>query len=73
MLATDFVDRLKRNGVEVVSPVASVQDALELIGAKAPLDAALLDASLDEAWTSPIAAALERLGVPVVLITGQHA
>ena len=73
MLAAGFVGRLKAKGVEVVAPVGSMQDTLELTSARPPFDAALLDASLDEGWTSPVAAGLDRLGVPLVLVGDQDA
>ena len=73
MLATGLAGRLRAGGVEVVGPVACVQDALALITAGSALDAALLDARLDDSWVGPISAALEQIGVPLVLVSSQDA
>lgn len=69
MMATNFAGRLRDNRVEVVGPVASVQDALALIAAGAALDAALIDVALNDGRADPIADALRERGVPVVFVS----
>lgn len=66
-LATELARVLETAGVQVVGPVATVRDALNLID---PLpDAATLDVHLGEETSLPIADALARCGVPFVFAT----
>jgi CheY-like chemotaxis protein len=63
---------LSRAGAEVVGPVPSVEQALDLIEAKAnALDGAVLDVNLGPGKTAyPIADRLNELGVPYLFATG---
>ena len=65
-------DWLAELGYEPVGPVPSVKSALELI-ANEPLDGAILDVSLRNEDSYPVADALGERGVPFVFATGYGA
>ena len=54
---------------EVVGPASSVKEALALIEAR-PIDAAILDVNLIDGDITPVAEAILRLGIPVILQSG---
>jgi CheY-like chemotaxis protein len=60
---------IEEMGCEVVGPVASVHEALQLISRKI-FDAALLDIELSGQSTRPVAARLDEQGIPVAVVTG---
>ena len=71
LIAMEMQRWLSQEGVEVVGPVPSVEQALDLIQDEGPLDAALLDLNLGEGETAyPIADRLAALGVPFLFATG---
>lgn len=69
-----LADRLARDlcalGAEVVGPVPSVDDALDLVEGGARLDGAVLDINLQGEMVYPVADALRARGVPFVFATG---
>jgi len=57
-------------GAEVVGPVSTVEEALELIAATPDLDAAALDINLQDEMVYLVADALQARGVPFVFTSG---
>lgn len=70
LLAELLCEELAGVGAVVVGPAGTVQRALEVIGAEARLDAAILDVNLGGDSAEPVAARLKALEVPVLLTTG---
>ena len=68
VIALDLEQTLRELGCAVLGPVASVADALALLGRERP-DAALLELDLRDGHAAPLAEALARLGVPFALVT----
>jgi len=74
MIATDLARSLEGLGVEVIGPVGSVEDALELVESDGDrLDGAVLDINLRGERVYPVADALVARGVPFVFTTGYDA
>ncbi len=70
LLVADVIsDGLGSYGCEVVGPVGRFERALSL-AREAPLDGAVLDINLAGVPSFPIAAALERRGIPFIFVTG---
>ena len=69
-LADDIVRGLKEKGAEVVGPVGTIDDALDLIDETERLDAAVLDLNLRGEMAYPVADALLERGIPFVFTTG---
>jgi len=57
-------------GVQVLGPVPSIAEALELIAISPDLDAVVLDINLYDGMSYPVADALQVRGVPFVFTTG---
>lgn len=73
-IAADLAGSLEDIGIEVIGPVGSVEEALELVeSAGARLDAAVLDINLRNERVYPVADALAARGVPFVFTTGYDA
>ena len=73
-LAADGLrEGLEEAGVEVLGPVPSVAQAMDLLDAGARPDAAVLDLNLGEERLWPVADRLRGLGVPFVFATGYDA
>ena len=70
MLADDLRRDLGKQGAEVVGPVPTVADALELVAREGPLDAAVLDVNLRGERVFPVVDALRARGVPLAFTTG---
>ena len=68
-IAKGLARSLKALGADVLGPVATVADALELIGAE-PLDGAVLDIKLRGDFIYPVADALTERDVPFIFATG---
>ncbi len=68
-VAKSLADDLRDAGAEVIGPVATVAEALELIGAE-ELDAVVLDVNLRGVMAYPVADRLLARGLPFVLATG---
>lgn len=71
-LATDACEWLKEAGAEVLGPVASSTQALELLGDRR-VDAAVLDINLGFGPEFEVARHLHRQQVPIVFATGYGA
>ena len=69
-IAEDIRRTLETNGVQVLGPVASVDDALKVIETNETIDAAVLDINLSDVMVFPVADALKTRGVPFVFATG---
>jgi DNA-binding response OmpR family regulator len=71
LIAADLADVLEDAGADVIGPVASVREALELVETFGDrLDGAVLDVNLREERVFPVAEALARRGVPYIFTTG---
>jgi CheY-like chemotaxis protein len=69
LMCSDWISEL---GHEVVGPVTSSRNALQVIENN-DLDAAILDVDLGKGDSSyPVAEALQRRGVPFAFATGYH-
>jgi ActR/RegA family two-component response regulator len=68
-IVDDMVRALEASGAGVIGPVASVDDALDLIETT-NLDGAVLDLNLRGEMAYPVADALIERGVPFVFATG---
>ncbi|WP_336487620.1 response regulator [Methylobacterium nigriterrae] len=68
-LADDLARTLARFGADVVGPVASVGEALDIVASEA-LDAVVLDINLQGEMAYPILDALQARGTPLVIATG---
>jgi CheY-like chemotaxis protein len=69
LTADTIQDLLETNGCEVVGPVPSIAEALDLIGGAA-LDGAVLDIRLGDQMSFPVAAALIERDIPFLFLTG---
>ena len=70
-LATNLADVAVQSGADVIGPVATVADALQLIEALPELDAAVLEVHLRDGTTYPVADALRARRVPFCFATAQ--
>ena len=69
MLAMTIEDYLEDEGYSVVGPYARLDDALQAAEREA-LDGAILDVNIVGGMVFPVAEALERRRVPLLLVTG---
>jgi len=69
-IVDDLIRAFEAAGAEVVGPVASVDDALDLIEETERIDGAVLDVNLRGEMGYPVADALLARGVPFVFATG---
>lgn len=69
-IAQDMQRAFEEVGAEVLGPVPSIEEALELIAATSDLTAVLLDINLHDEMSYPVADALLVRGVPFVFTTG---
>ena len=68
-IAKSLADDLRGAGADILGPVATVAEALELIGTEG-LDAVVLDINLRGEMAYPVADKLLVRGLPFVLATG---
>ena len=68
-LAEDLRQELVSRGAEVLGPVSSVSDALDLLATDAPPAAAVLDVKLGDKLVYPVADALEQRSIPFLFAT----
>ena len=68
-IAVNLTRLLRTKGVEIVGPVGTVQEALELVRRKR-IDAAVLDINLRGEMVYPVADAARATGARVVFMTG---
>ena len=73
ILAEDLREELEQQGAEVMGPVASVADALELVDAEPAPEMAILDINLQGELVYPVADALRARGIPLIFTTGYDA
>lgn len=69
-IASDLAFQLSSANIDVIGPVANVDNALKLIGSKPDLAGAVLDIRLGDGDVFPVADELKRLGLPYVFATG---
>ncbi|WP_208245439.1 response regulator (plasmid) [Rhizobium sp. T1470] len=69
LLAIDLAERLEDAGFAVIGPVASVDEAFQMIDDESPR-AAILDIQLPDGPTYPLADRLGEIGVPFLFVTG---
>jgi CheY-like chemotaxis protein len=70
LIAQEMVCQFRAAGAEVVGPVATVRGALELVKKAVRLDGAVIDINLRGEMAYPVADALVRRGIPLVIATG---
>lgn len=68
--ATILADAIQRRGGHVSGPVPNVATALKIIEEEGLPDAAVLDISLGDEASFPIAAVLHDKGVPILFVSG---
>lgn len=68
-IALDLAFAVEDADGRVVGPVASVEEALELLESS-PVDGAILDVNLIDRDITPVVALLAERGVPIILQTG---
>ncbi|MCQ4633975.1 hypothetical protein GB927_028345 [Shinella sp. CPCC 100929] len=69
-IAMEIERALTTDGFEVLGPVGSIEDALELLHRDQP-DAAVLDVTLRDGKVTPVAVLLRSQGVPFVLASAE--
>jgi DNA-binding NtrC family response regulator len=69
LVAMDYCERLAEAGAEILGPFPSVAQALKCMDT-GPVDVAVLDYALADQTSDPLQTALERRGIPFVVITG---
>lgn len=72
-LADDLAKALRGAGAEILGPIASVDDALDLLDETERLDGAVLDLNLRGEMAYPVADAMIERGIPFVFVTGYDA
>ena len=68
-IALDVALAIEDAGGHVVGPASSVTEALDLIDGR-PIGGAILDVNLVDGDITPVAEAILRLGIPVILQSG---
>jgi DNA-binding NtrC family response regulator len=68
-IALDIAFAIEDAGGEVIGPAASVEQALALIEARS-ISGAILDVNLTDGDITPVAEAVLRLGIPIILQSG---
>ena len=70
LIADELQSELIGAGAEVIGPVSSVAKALQVIGADAALDGAVLDVNLGGEMVFPLVDVLRERGIPAMFMTG---
>ena len=73
LLAQDLREELERRGAEVLGPVPSLAEGLELLRAGSAPSLAILDISLRGEMVYPLADALRARNIPFIFATGYDA
>jgi CheY-like chemotaxis protein len=73
LVAIDLAGVLEDEGVEVIGPAGTVEDALEVVASGEAIDGAVLDLNLRGERAYPVADALRGRGVPFIFTTGYDA
>jgi len=69
LLALDLQELLEGRGCHVVGPVPNVERALDTVASHPP-EFAVLDLNLNGESSAPIAAALQEISVPFIVVSG---
>jgi CheY-like chemotaxis protein len=69
-LADDLVQAITQLQAEVLGPVPTWEEALDLLATAGPIDLAVLDINLEDEAVYPVADALAARGVPFLFATG---
>jgi CheY-like chemotaxis protein len=69
-VADDLVQALTRLGAEVLGPVPTREEALQILATAGPIDLAVLDINLEDEAVYPVADLLAIQGVPFLFATG---
>ncbi|GEO18118.1 response regulator [Microvirga aerophila] len=69
-VADDLVQALTRLGAEVLGPVPTRDEALDLLATAEKIDLAVLDINLEDEAVYPVADLLAAQGVPFLFATG---
>jgi CheY-like chemotaxis protein len=69
-LADDLVQAITQLGAEVLGPVPTRDEALDLLATAGPIDLAVLDINLEDEAVYPVADLLVARGVPFLFATG---
>ena len=72
-IAADLSSRLIDCGAEVAGPVATLEDAFELLDTDEAIDGAVVDINLRGRFSYPLADRLIEAGVPFLFLTGYDA
>ena len=72
-IADDITRALRKLGAEVIGPLPSREEALDVFSSEERIDAAVLDINLRGDVIYPLADALRERGVPFVFATGYDA
>lgn len=70
LIALDIERILESVGVTTIVTASRVAQALDLVMASGPFDAAVLDLKLEKETSTPVAERLHAAGVPFVFLTG---
>lgn len=70
LIADELRNELVEAGAEVIGPAATMAKALQMIGADAALDGAILDVNLGGEKVFPLVDVLRERGIPAVFLTG---
>jgi CheY-like chemotaxis protein len=70
LIAEYLHDSLQSGGADVIGPMRSVPDVLDLLATAPPIDLALLDVNLHGERVFPVAEALRQRRIPFVFMTG---
>jgi two-component system, response regulator PdtaR len=71
LIAMDLEEMLERSGAQVLGPLATVAEALDLLGTER-LDVALLDVNLKDGIVTRLAEALRSRSIPYVISTAYN-
>lgn len=71
LIAMDLEVILRRHGWLIMGPAATVTEALRLLQTALP-SVAILDVTLRDGVVSPVAEALQNLGVPFIVSSAYH-
>ena len=69
-IAADIVRTFRADGAEIIGPVGTVEDALELVFSTPRIDGAILDINLHGEMVYPVADELASRSIPFIFATG---
>jgi CheY-like chemotaxis protein len=69
-VADDLVQAITQLGAEIIGPVPTRDEALDLLATAGQIDLAVLDINLEDEAVYPVADALAARGVPFLFATG---